>query len=885
MKRFAVVLCVLLTVGGCALAKTKTSTIIWPFGGLHKGVGYQTQPPYTCPQASNVRTVETLEGRRRGGRRPGLAIVYPKFGWWDTPPESPTVLRQITSTSGRRLFGWSHYHAYHEVAPGIFQVIFGGTSTKADLSSLHNLESAEYLGQLYIADRGGVGAYWGGGGTDSGDLVGATVNAATVTGSSIGLATLEDRGVRAGQAVTLTERNGSGISGTYTVQSISGNTITLTESTGATGDAYAYIERQPKIWDPETRSLTPLVPTAGDVNAVLGYRLVCRYSNRLFWAGNPDYPYAWICSRAGDPLDYDFSWGLDDVARATYWQANDQKTIGQPIKALIPSGNDYLIFGCTNSLWILTGDPTYGGSLRQLDPNVGVLSETAWCSVPGAGIIVLSHDGLYAISGGGVTPISKGKLPKELIGIDPTLYTISMCYEPRHRGVHVFATKTAYDTHEQPIAYWIDLEQQAFWPVEFDITASKDHSPLRAELELLDNGSSRVLIASKYGALYYFSDSAVKDGNQTTGATVTGTVTLGPFRLGANDFNEGMLTKLVGILDEQSADVTYTIHVADTAEGAIEAAAHSTGTWSAGRSMPDYVRARGASMCIKLSGTGLWALESIVAEIERLGMVRITDWRPVAIADLPTSSDPSEVFSVIGGPWTPAQWTQWTGNFSWYPLYKQTSAATLDDVGGFDYDMTDALEVGGAVDPSGNGIIFDGGQLYNKGPIADITPESLMIWVLASVDWQSPGGDHGPPIYFLGIGTHLWPYAGLGLETKAWGSLLAGDIHIFLNSPTGATNHIVSPSLTTGQWVSIIAVINPTASKILIDGVEATPRIAPVLPGSMADWGPGGHWDKYVSSMIWNVGTIKDMGFSMASAHQTDEEIAKLATYLESLKP
>ena len=232
--------------------------------------------------------------------------------------------------------------------------------------------------------------------------------------------------------------------------------------------------------------------------------------------------------------------------------------------------------------------------------------------------------------------------------------------------------------------------------------------------------------------------------------------------------------------------------------------------------------------------------------------------------------------SPVGEPWTPAQWT---GNFSWYPLYKQASAASLDDVGGFNYDMTDAFGGAGAVDPSGNGIIFDGGQVYHGSSMGDITPESLMIWVLASVDWQDTSGT---PIYFLGIGYPNWPTVGLGLETAAVGSLLAGDIHIFLNEPTGATNHIVSPSLTTGQWVSIIAVINPTTSKILIDGVEAAPRIAPVLPGSSWASGP---WATHLSSMVWNVGTIKDMGFSMASAHQTDEEIAKLATYLESLKP
>lgn len=719
-------LCLLLVLfGGCVVAKTKTSTIIWPVGGLNKAAGYQAQPPFTCPQASNVRTVETLEGRRRGGRRPGIVRAYQEMEPWGVS----RVLVQISTTDGRRLCSWAAGGWWLENSSGAME---RKVPTAVELSSVANLHAAEYQGQLFIADQGGIAKYSV---NPTTGLVSVTVvnDVVTVDAGQILNDNFGGVGVKAGHTVVLTERNGSGISGTYTVLTDPINDdLTLTVSTTKTGDAYAYIERGPKVFTPtDTVMSTILVPLAvgtwtedelgaghpmiGEAkgSAPVGYRLVCRYSNRLFWAGNDDAPYAWICSRAGDPLDYDFSWDLDDVGRATYWQASDQKTIGEPIKALIPSGNDYLIFGCTNSLWIMVGDPTYGGSLKLLDNTVGVLSATSWCDIPG-GVMVLGHNGLHVIKGGAVVPISKTVLPRELIGINPTLYTISMCYDPVDRGVHVVATKTDTATHEAAIAYWIDLDNGAFWPESFNYTDGTDITPTLAMLQLMDDGDARVLLARKDGTVGYFSDDAATDDTGTmvvsgtlspsiagnfalyltknshlsysntgnfyrmwystalgrwvitdastynsgtlgadywyqggdsaqaspvgtyaahgayTGtpvvtnlnSTVTGTVTLGPFRLGADDFHEGMLTKLVGILDEQSADVTYTIHVADTAEGAIAASAQSTGTWSAGRSLPDYVRARGASLCIKLSGTGLWAMESIVVEIERLGLVR-----------------------------------------------------------------------------------------------------------------------------------------------------------------------------------------------------------------------------------------------------------------------
>lgn len=45
---------------------------LWfPLGGLDRRAAYQSQAPYTTPDCSNIRAVDPLQGRTRGGQRPG----------------------------------------------------------------------------------------------------------------------------------------------------------------------------------------------------------------------------------------------------------------------------------------------------------------------------------------------------------------------------------------------------------------------------------------------------------------------------------------------------------------------------------------------------------------------------------------------------------------------------------------------------------------------------------------------------------------------------------------------------------------------------------------------------------------------------------------------
>jgi hypothetical protein len=46
----------------------------FPFNGVNKNFQVTTQPDYTSPDMLNVRPRDTLQGRIRGGQRPGLSV-------------------------------------------------------------------------------------------------------------------------------------------------------------------------------------------------------------------------------------------------------------------------------------------------------------------------------------------------------------------------------------------------------------------------------------------------------------------------------------------------------------------------------------------------------------------------------------------------------------------------------------------------------------------------------------------------------------------------------------------------------------------------------------------------------------------------------------------
>jgi len=58
------------------MAKQRTVDLIFPVGGLNRRFAYQHQPPFTTPDCLNVWPDSPVEGRARGGSRPGLQKTH-----------------------------------------------------------------------------------------------------------------------------------------------------------------------------------------------------------------------------------------------------------------------------------------------------------------------------------------------------------------------------------------------------------------------------------------------------------------------------------------------------------------------------------------------------------------------------------------------------------------------------------------------------------------------------------------------------------------------------------------------------------------------------------------------------------------------------------------
>ncbi|KKK83884.1 hypothetical protein LCGC14_2788900, partial [marine sediment metagenome] len=93
--------------------------------------------------------------------------------------------------------------------------------------------------------------------------------------------------------------------------------------------------------------------------------LITVYRGRLVLSGNPQYPNQWFMSKVADPFDWVYS--STDPLTAVAGNSADAGEIGDIVRALIPYKDDYLIFGCASTIWVLTGAPAASGEIDEVD--------------------------------------------------------------------------------------------------------------------------------------------------------------------------------------------------------------------------------------------------------------------------------------------------------------------------------------------------------------------------------------------------------------------------------------------------------------------------------------------------------------------------------------
>jgi hypothetical protein len=422
-------------------------------------------------------------------------------------------------------------------------------------------------------------------------------------------------GVTAGEDwCIITGSANAATNGFYAITTVAGDTLTLecqplTAEEGVTFE----ITRKIATYDPITKKPGLLHPTYGIPPG--NCQIITTYRGRLcLFRGN-----VWYFSRVNDPTDWDYTASIDDPTRAVAGTTSDAGFTEAPFKAAAAHSDDNMIMWTEKSTWVLRGDPAYGGQIENLSRSIGIVGQHAWTAGPGGSTFFLSRDGVYYIPPGAasaVQAISREMLPNELQNVSSSNYLVNMEYDVVNRGVWLYLTGSFGGYGSSPTSWFISMSGSESPLTIWKMSIAQMPYVTCAYTEG-DGESLNILLGGIDGYIRTYSDTATDD----DGTTMTSYVWIGPIRLGEEGM-DGIISELGGVLDENSGDVTVTVHAADTAEAALAASAGYTRTMSAGRNIPETVRVRGSSAWVKITSTGRWAMESLWAVLRASGRQR-----------------------------------------------------------------------------------------------------------------------------------------------------------------------------------------------------------------------------------------------------------------------
>lgn len=400
-----------------------------------------------------------------------------------------------------------------------------------------------------------------------------------------------------------------------------------------------------------TRDLDPFAGSLGvGVGGSIPYNqcpgncdIIALYNDRLYLAGDKYNPHVAYASKSGYPGYFFFTQDPSDLGRAfplTSQDFDDAPNANLPIRAMIPSGNDFMLMGYTNAIAAIFGDPLAGGGMRFLSHAIGVVSRGAWCRSPEGGVYFISRQGLFYTRDGNVlTPKSRSQIPKLLIDIDPDNETVGMVFDEYRGGLDVIvtnhkATRTGRAS-SQLGRYFVDIENGGFWPWK-TVFASNTLTAV-GEYKRGDSEKSLTLFGAADNKVYRFEPHLERDHDGAIDAYAI----IGPIQFG--DKNEARISDLTALLSTHSGDIWFAVCTGNSGEEALETAqsVNATtfpdqssvtdnnvyvGTWSAGQNFNTNPMVAGVYIAIRIQsvsgGVRSWALEKILAQVERWGISR-----------------------------------------------------------------------------------------------------------------------------------------------------------------------------------------------------------------------------------------------------------------------
>ncbi len=376
-----------------------------------------------------------------------------------------------------------------------------------------------------------------------------------------------------------------------------------------------------RFFDPSDNSMTGWTTTKGTLPQ--GVRMLTVWNGRVILYGDPGDPFNWFMSAYGDATDFDY---FPTVTLATQAVAGNTSKSGKCpdlINAIIPFSDDLLIFGCDHEIWRLTGDPMEGGRFDLVSDVTGMAYGRAWCK-DDKGVIYFfgSKGGVYGMPPGGIpVSLTEGRRENTLHGINTATNKITLAWDNRARGVHVFVTPftQAATTH-----YFWDKRLDAWWDDSFATPSSGTAGDLDpTAVHVVDGdapGDRAILLGAHDGKVRYIDH--VTPATDDGGTAIVSSVTIGPIQPTFGSGIEAKLTATRGVLNDSSGDLNFELYDSDEALS-LGTIIHN-GVWKAGRNNGIRERMRGSSFWLKLLDRhgAPWAMESVEMDFEAAGRVR-----------------------------------------------------------------------------------------------------------------------------------------------------------------------------------------------------------------------------------------------------------------------
>lgn len=355
--------------------------------------------------------------------------------------------------------------------------------------------------------------------------------------------------------------------------------------------------------------------------------VITSYRDGIVLAGQRGDANEWHISKRGADPATAAAWTADFTSTSyTLGSTSEAGRVGEPITALIRHSDDYLIFGCLNSLWILRGEPNYGGTLDVLASRNGVISSSAWCRGPNDYTFYLSHDGLYGIAPGGLSypeALSYG-LPDELRLLNVQQNRVFLAYDVVEQGVYVAITRIDggagkyffFDVISRRV---VDEDSFAsIWPDQFQ----GSHEPTFLYYYGADAPNQRALLfGGRDGFIRAFDRRATTDDR----LPFTSYSLIGPIALGGGGYYDGMFLEYVGQLAADSGNMTAELMIGNSIEAAFRSTPRFAMPLRPGKNLTYRPRLRGNACFLKLSKSSdaATAVENQTIVRQRLGKQRL----------------------------------------------------------------------------------------------------------------------------------------------------------------------------------------------------------------------------------------------------------------------